>query len=169
MAARPTSVQSVSLRGSSEVAGGGVGNRVLLAIDGRPALNSDSGGALWSLVPTNFIDRIEIVKGAFSSLYGSTAMGGVINVITQKPTAGRYFEVNLTGGMYETAPKDIQFKDSPNFYNNLSIGLSRNLGWFSYIFQVSRKASDGHREHSSFEIYNLNIANSFSIFLITAI
>ncbi|HXS10871.1 MAG TPA: carboxypeptidase regulatory-like domain-containing protein, partial [Candidatus Krumholzibacteria bacterium] len=46
------SVQSMQIRGSSDVAGGGVGNRVLLLVDGRPALTSDSGGAFWSLVPT---------------------------------------------------------------------------------------------------------------------
>lgn len=57
------SVQSLSIRGSSDVAGGGVGNRVLLLIDGRPALTSDTGGALWSLVPTNFIEQVEVVKG----------------------------------------------------------------------------------------------------------
>jgi len=94
------SVQSLSIRGSSDVAGGGVGNRVLLLIDGRPALRPDSGGAFWSLVPTNFIERVEIVKGAFSSLYGSSAMGGVINVITRRPTINSSTQINLKFGFY---------------------------------------------------------------------
>lgn len=59
------SVQSLSIRGSSDVAGGGVGNRVLLTIDGRPALTADTGGALWSLVPLGYIEQVEVVKGAF--------------------------------------------------------------------------------------------------------
>ncbi|MCB0627341.1 MAG: TonB-dependent receptor plug domain-containing protein, partial [Saprospiraceae bacterium] len=80
-------VQAFSIRGASEVAGGGIGNRVLLLIDGRPALSPESGGALWNLVPLNSVERIEVVKGAYSSLYGSSAMGGVINVITHKPEA----------------------------------------------------------------------------------
>ena len=54
-------------------------------VDGRPAITADTGGAFWSLVPTHFVDRIEVVKGAYSSLYGSTAMGGVVNVITRRP------------------------------------------------------------------------------------
>ncbi len=44
-------VQSFSIRGASEVAGGGIGNRVLLLLDGRPAITPESGGALWNLVP----------------------------------------------------------------------------------------------------------------------
>ncbi len=149
------SVQSLSLRGSSEVAGGGVGNRVLLAIDGRPALSSDSGGALWSLVPTNFIDRIEIVKGAFSSLYGSTAMGGVINVITRKPAAGQHFHVDASLGMHERAPKEIRVRGKPGAFHTVDLSHSRNFGNFSYLFSLSRKASEGHRQRSAYEFYNL--------------
>ena len=70
------SIQAVSIRGASEVAGGGIGNRVLLLLDGRPILSPDSGGALWNLVPLQSIGRIEVVKGAYSSLFGSSAMGG---------------------------------------------------------------------------------------------
>lgn len=149
------SVQSLSIRGSSDVAGGGVGNRVLLAIDGRPALSADSGGALWSLVPTNFIDRIEIVKGAFSSLYGSTAMGGVINVITKKPSYSPYFKVDVTTGFYELPPKWMRYQDTPNFFNTVDFSHSNRLGKFSYLLSVSRKESDGHRQRSAYEFYNL--------------
>lgn len=149
------SVQSLSLRGSSEVAGGGVGNRVLLAIDGRPALSSDSGGALWSLVPTNFIDRVEVVRGAYSSLYGSTAMGGVINVITKKPRNETHFRIDATGGLYELPPGSIRFKDSPNYFHTISLSHSRTLGKLAYLFSLSRKESDGHRQRSAYEFYNL--------------
>lgn len=149
------SVQSLSLRGSSDVAGGGVGNRVLLAIDGRPALSSDSGGALWSLVPTNFIDRIEIVKGAFSSLYGSTAMGGVVNVITKKPAYDSYFKINTTAGFYEPPPQWMQYKDGPSYFSTIEFNHSNHLGKVSYLLSLSRKQSQGHRERSAFEFYNL--------------
>ncbi|MFQ5674566.1 MAG: TonB-dependent receptor domain-containing protein, partial [bacterium] len=149
------SVQSLSIRGSSDVAGGGVGNRVFLAIDGRPALSSDSGGALWSLVPTNFIDRIEVVKGAFSSLYGSTAMGGVINVITKKPYARGYLKVKVNSGFYESPPKSLQYNDGVSFFNSVELNHSNSFGKFSYLLSLSRKESDGHRQRSAYEFYNL--------------
>lgn len=149
------SVQSLSIRGSSDVAGGGVGNRVLLAIDGRPALSSDSGGALWSLVPTNFIDRIEVVKGAFSSLYGSTAMGGVINVITKKPSHNSSIRVNASAGFYELPAKWMRYKDSPSYFSTIEFNHSNHLGKISYLLSLSRKQSEGHRQRSAYEFYNL--------------
>ena len=94
-------VQSLSIRGSSDVAGGGIGNRVLLLLDGRPSLTGDSKGALWSLIPISIIERTEVVKGAFSSLYGSSAIGGVVNVITKKPTYKPFTSVNFNYGFYE--------------------------------------------------------------------
>ena len=54
-------VSSLSIRGSSDVAGGGIGNRVLLLLDGRPSLTGDSKGALWSLIPVSIIERTEVV------------------------------------------------------------------------------------------------------------
>lgn len=150
-----TSVQSLSIRGSSDVAGGGVGNRVLLLIDGRPALTSDSGGALWSLVPTNFIDRVEIVKGAFSSLYGSTAMGGVVNVITRRPTYHRQTRVEATYGIYELPSAAIRYSDTRGQLSALAVSHSGRHRGLSYLLNFSRKQSTGHRERSGYEFYDL--------------
>ena len=149
-----TSVQSLSIRGSSDVAGGGVGNRVLLMIDGRPALNSDSGGALWSLVPTNFIDRIEVVKGAFSSLYGSTAMGGVVNVITRRPAYRSMTTVDVGYGLYERLPAGLRYQEAVPKQSQVELSHSGQRGAVSYLFSLSRKAADGHAENTAFEFYN---------------
>ncbi|RMH65217.1 MAG: PEGA domain-containing protein [Calditrichaeota bacterium] len=150
-----TSVQSLSIRGSSDVAGGGVGNRVLLLIDGRPALSSDTGGALWSLVPMGAIDHVEILKGAFSSLYGSSAMGGVVNVITRQPAYKRETHIRMGSGLYEPLPKKWQFRSSPSLYSVLEASHSGVVGPLSYLFHVSRNSSDGHAENTAFTFYNL--------------
>lgn len=149
------SVQSLSIRGSSDVAGGGVGNRVLLMIDGRPALTPDAGSAYWGFVPTNFIDRIEVVKGAFSSLYGSSAMGGVVNVITRKPAYRAETRVNVKYGFFEKAPTDIRFTDEFQSLQQVEINHSGVRGPLSYLFSAGRKSSDGHTERSAFESYDL--------------
>ncbi len=148
------SVQSLSIRGSSDVAGGGVGNRVLLMIDGRPALTSDAGGAYWSLVPTNFIERVEVVKGAFSSLYGSSAMGGVINVITRKPLYRSRTTIDAKAGFFQKAPADIRYTEETPLQNELEVSHSGVTGRFSYLLNASRKFSDGHAEQTAFEFYN---------------
>jgi len=149
------SVQSLSIRGSSDVAGGGVGNRVLLMIDGRPALSSDSGGALWSLVPTNFIDHIEVVKGAFSSLYGSTAMGGVINVITRKPAYRALTSVDIGYGLFNQPAPVLRYTNQPQQQSQIELSHSGKRGRVSYLFNLSRKQSDGHAENTAYELYNL--------------
>lgn len=158
----PISVQSLSIRGSSDVAGGGVGNRVLLLVDGRPALTSDSGGAFWSLVPTNFIDRVEIVKGAFSSLYGSTAMGGVVNVITRRPTTSST-RLDFKMGFFEKAPPDIRYTEDTPMQNEVQLDHSGRKGDVGYLFSASRKHSDGHAEGTRYEFYTAYLKTLYDI------
>jgi outer membrane cobalamin receptor len=69
-----------SIRGSSGYAYG-VGSRVMLMLDGLPLLSPDAGIAQFDMIPTDNIAQIEVMKGASSVLYGSSAMGGVINVL----------------------------------------------------------------------------------------
>jgi len=148
------SVQSMSIRGSSDVAGGGVGNRVLLLVDGRPALTSDAGGAFWSLVPSQIIERVEVVKGAYSSLYGSTAMGGVVNVITRRPgdAPGGRFETKV--GFFEPAPAAIRYTSSLPVQSEVTADYATKLGAANLLLGASRKQSDGHAEATGYEVYD---------------
>ncbi len=85
----------ISIRGSSGYSRG-AGSRVLLAIDGLPFYTGDTGETIWEVVPMTILDRVEIIKGAASSLYGSTAIGGVVNLITKKiPVRPVYLSKNL--------------------------------------------------------------------------
>jgi len=59
--------------------------RTLVLIDGQPVNGGYSGDVNWNGVDPDSIDRIEVAKGPFSSLYGGNAMGGVINIITRMP------------------------------------------------------------------------------------
>ncbi len=150
----PSNVQSVSIRGASETAGGGSGNRVLLLIDGRPAISPESGGALWNLVPTTAVERIEIVKGAYSSLYGSSAMGGVINVITKQPSDVTETIVHSSIGFHDRAPAYTGYTRQ-GWTNDFTVGHSRRLGRTAWLIDVARKESQGHKENSAYEMYNL--------------
>ena len=69
----------VILRGMGYNAG-----RVLVLIDGMPSSDSQTQDFEWSLINRDDIERIEIVRGPSSALYGGSAMGGVINIITRK-------------------------------------------------------------------------------------
>lgn len=146
-------VQSFSIRGASEVAGGGIGNRVLLLLDGRPAITPESGGALWNLVPLGAIERVEVIKGAYSSLYGSSAMGGIVNVITRTPDTASHSDLNLHYGFYGPAPAYTGYKRYNDYFGAEYI-TSRKLGKWSYLFDFAGKTNDGHREKSGFTLYN---------------
>ncbi len=147
-------VQSLSIRGSSDVAGGGIGNRVLLLLDGRPSLSGDSKGALWSLIPVSIIDRTEIVKGAFSSLYGSSAIGGVVNVITKKPTYKPYTSINLNYGFYEKLPDSLKFTNGLQSFKGIDIFHSNTYKKLAYLLNFDYKQNDGHAQQTDYEFYS---------------
>jgi vitamin B12 transporter len=99
---------SVFLRGASN------GNTLIL-IDGFPANNAASIDGSYDLnaFPIDQIERIEILKGSGSTLYGSDAVAGVINIITKHAQGqGLKGEVQLTGGSYNTSkrPRDLTEK-----------------------------------------------------------
>jgi outer membrane receptor for ferrienterochelin and colicins len=75
---------------------GGAYSQVL--IDGRPIFNALMGLYGLEQIPANIIDRIEIVKGGGSAVYGSSAIGGTVNVITRKPKRDDY-AISLQSGV----------------------------------------------------------------------
>jgi outer membrane cobalamin receptor len=79
VAAHPTT-QGVSLRG---IGPSGV-SRTLVMIDDVPFNDPFGGWVYWTRVPLGAVDRIEMVDGSTSSLYGNYAMGGVINIVTSR-------------------------------------------------------------------------------------
>ncbi len=147
-------VQSLSIRGSSDVAGGGIGNRVLLLLDGRPSLTGDSKGALWSLIPISIIDRTEVVKGAFSSLYGSSAIGGVINVITKKPTYKSFTGINTNFGFYEKLNDSLKFSSGLRSFKGVDLLHSNTINKLAYLLNFNYKQNDGHAMQTGYEFYS---------------
>ena len=73
--------------GQANIRGGsgfsvGAGSRVLVLVDDLPMLAADAGDAKWSFLPTENLAQIEIIKGASSVTYGSSALSGSINIRT---------------------------------------------------------------------------------------
>ncbi len=79
---------------------GGNSNHVLVLIDGVRVSSAHTGAYAWEQLPLNQVERIEIVRGPRASLYGSDAIGGVIQVFTRK--APRHY-LRVTGGSHGTA------------------------------------------------------------------
>ena len=75
----------------------------MILIDGQPLIGRLTGKLDLSRVTVGNIERIEIIKGASSSLYGSEAIAGVVNIITSAPSAVTHGEVLVRGGSYGMA------------------------------------------------------------------
>jgi outer membrane cobalamin receptor len=78
---------------------------VLILMDGRPMREGIQGGQnmmIYTTFPVSIIERIEIIRGPGSALYGSNAFVGVINIITRKPEDKNRVEVQAGGGSFET-------------------------------------------------------------------
>ncbi|HVH69353.1 MAG TPA: TonB-dependent receptor [Gemmatimonadales bacterium] len=139
----------VNIRGSSGFVEG-LGSRVLLLVDGVPANEGDRGGIDWDLVPVGDVERVEIVKGAGSSLYGSAALGGVVNLITREVPLGLHARARATAGAYANPPFDVwRFRDHTGGLGGLDATASYGRGTLRGSLTLGGRHSDGYREQDS--------------------
>ncbi len=100
----------------------------LVMINGRPVFNYSHGGTLWETLPVGFedIDRIEVVRGPASALYGPNALSGVINIITQTITEeSPLVSGNVQAGSLNTYLGDVAFRKKLS--DKFNVGLSANF------------------------------------------
>ena len=114
----------------------------LVLVDGRRVNEIDLSGVDWTQIPLDQIERIEIVRGMGSVLYGDNAVGGVINIITKTPgktphakvgfTSGSYGRnkesVSLSGGQDKVAASLFAAYDSTNGYRENNMFRAKDLG-----------------------------------------
>lgn len=140
------------LDGQASIRGGsgysyGAGSRVMALIDGLPALSADAGNIKWNSLPLENISRIEIIKGASSVLYGSSAMNGVINFISREPTEVPYTQVVLSSSVFGKTPNpEWQWWSSPrlNMMGSLSHSQIRERTGISVGMKLF--TSNGYRK-----------------------
>jgi outer membrane receptor protein involved in Fe transport len=106
IAAQPTT-QGVSLRGI----GPSGQSRTLVLLDGIPFNDPFGGWVYWTRVPLISVDRIEVTEDTASSLYGNYAMGGVINIVTSRPTR-RTIEFKPQYGSRNSPKADVFASDA---------------------------------------------------------
>ncbi|GCD77223.1 hypothetical protein JCM31826_07050 [Thermaurantimonas aggregans] len=133
----------------------GAGTRVLLLLDNLPLISPDANQVQWTIVPFESLEQMEVIKGASSALYGSSALNGVINVRTRSDYQKRSW-VNMFTGFYPAAPRpeltwwnglqslggvQMSFqnrKENPNDDNN----------WFGYLLSGLGQWDEGYQWRS---------------------
>jgi outer membrane cobalamin receptor len=123
-----TAAGKISMRG----VGGGSNSCVLILRDGRPDFMGLMGCTIADEFSTDGVERIEVVRGPGSFLYGTNAIGGVINIIPWKMKA-EGFGTKLTTGYGEFDSR------------TLSLRHGGKIGSFDYAVTAANRGTDGHR------------------------
>jgi len=137
----------INIRGSSGYTKG-LGSRVLLLVDGVPTNQGDRGGINWDLLPVTEVERVEVLKGTGSALYGSAALGGVVNVITREiPDAPRFSARLFAGGYADPAPL-WRWRSSHALFEGADLGMSQRLGPARLLVSGGAVEDAGYRENN---------------------
>ncbi|TFV95227.1 TonB-dependent receptor [Oxalobacteraceae bacterium OM1] len=123
----PGTTASVFIRGTNN-------NQSLVLVDGVRIGSSTTGGATWSAIPLTQIDRIEIVYGPLSSLYGADAIGGVVQIFTKQGEGAPSVTAAAGFGSYNTRTLEGGVSGSTSGENGPK---------WRYALRAAHEASDG--------------------------
>jgi iron complex outermembrane receptor protein len=133
----------------------GLGSRVLILLDGIPALTSDFGTMNWDMLPITDVERVEVIKGPASALYGSFALGGVINIITRAPQPQGRLAIRTSAGVYDKPyESEWDWTDRTLNFNRTDLSYSRQVGKLGFRFSLGRHESTGDRQNRHFHRWN---------------
>ncbi len=136
---------TITLRGVSSASGG-----LMVLIDGMPQYQGLFGHSTADLYQTMLAERVEVLRGPASMLYGSNAMGGVLNIVTRQMLRdGVRTDINLGAGSYGTVQADATSR------------LRKGRLWGVVSLQGSR--TDNHRPHMGFYQYGGQVKLGYDI------
>jgi len=137
---------TIMIRGT----GGSPNTEVLVLTDGRPQMMGLMGHPLVDTYVSSGVQRVEVIRGPASLLYGTNAMGGVINIIYDKPsTSGESAEAGLSYGSYNT--QKYELGDAYGFDGG-------GVSFFANHYQT-----DGQRAYSSFNSSNGSLRGNYTL------
>lgn len=121
---------SVDIRGFGESGR----QNVLVLVDGRRANQVDMSGADWAAIPLSIVERVEIIRGPSTILYGDNATGGVINIVTRK----------IQDGIHAKAQSEV----GSNKYKRNGGTVSASNSWAHGLFHYENTQDGGWRTNS---------------------
>ncbi len=141
------------LDGQASIRGGGgysygAGSRVLVVLDELPLLTADVGEVKWNFLPVENTAQVEVVKGAASSLYGSSALNGVINLRTLWPGLTPKTTLTLYTGFYDKpARKELAWwwDGNPQF-GGLRFSHAKRFKQLDVVAGADIYGNNGYRE-----------------------
>ncbi len=157
--------------GQANIRGGsgfsyGAGSRVLVMVDEMPMLTADAGDVKWSFLPIENCEQIEVIKGASSALFGSSAMNGVINFRTAYAKEDPETKINFYGGAYDKPRRKemVWWQDGNPTYSGLNFYHAQKIKQFDIVLGGNIYNDEGYRYLETEQRYraNTNLRYRFS-------
>ncbi len=122
----------VDIRGFGDTAS----RNVLVLVDGRRTNPMDISGPDWAAIPLETVERVEIIRGPSSVLYGDNAAGGVVNIVTKKAGAGVHAKAETEVGLHQ--------------YKRTGATVSGANDWSNGLFHYENTQDDGWRNNTQY-------------------
>lgn len=147
-----------SIRGGSGYSYG-AGSRVLLLVDDLPMLSGDAGDVKWNFAPVENIEQIEVIKGAASALYGSSALNGIINIRTSYPGNTPRTKIIFNSGLYNNPQRKelIWWGSAQPVFAGTQFLHSRKIGNFDLTIGANLFSDQGYRLKDDEQRYRINV------------
>ena len=150
--------------GQASIRGGngwsyGAASRVLIMVDDLPMLSPDAGDAKFEFIPMENIEQVEVIKGASSALYGSSALNGVVNIRTAWPTKESETKIILNNGIYLSPDrKELKWWDDEiRFYNSTGFLHRRQKGNLDLVLGGNYFRDGGYRTDNFQDRFRYNL------------
>ena len=145
----PGGLQTVTLRGMGP-------EHSLVLVDGQRYTNPQNDQTDVGILLSSDIERIEVGKGGYSSLYGADAIGGVINIVTRRPREGLHGEIATSSGSYGLCGLDAAVTGADSVLGwRLNGHRERGAGDYAFDFTDGAKTTPARRSGSDFDIWSL--------------
>jgi iron complex outermembrane receptor protein len=136
----------------------GAGSRVLVLMDDLPILTGDAGDVKWDYLPVENIAQIEIIKGASSALYGSSALNGVFNIRTAYPASEPETSLSTFLGVYLNPRRsETVWWDKQRIWSGANFSHSRKIGRLDLVVGGNIFKDQGYRENENQQRGRLNL------------
>ena len=152
-----------SIRGGSGFSYG-AGSRVLMLVDEMPMISADAGDIKWNYLPLENIEQVEVIKGASSALFGSSALNGVINLRTIYAKDKPVTSVISSFGSYDAPSKTYKWwNGTSQFQKGINFSHAQKIGNLDLVLGGHIFSDDGFRmlETEDRKRFNANLKYNF--------
>ena len=148
--------------GQANIRGGsgfsyGAGSRVLVLVDDLPMMAGDANDVKWNFIPLEQMEQVEVLKGASSALFGSSALNGVINMRTKMPGEKPVTQITTFAGMYDTPKNEyMRWWGEERFTSGVNFSHRRKIKNLSLVAGGHYYNDEGYRQGETEQRYRGN-------------